>query len=185
MYELIGKRFGRLLVLRRTEDRWAHRFWTCLCDCGKEVVVRGESLYRGETKSCGCLRDEMSGARVAKHRDTGSPEFTAWARMRQRCVNPKRPDYRNYGGRGITVCERWNSFENFLADMGRKPSPAHSLDRINNEGNYEPSNCQWATLLQQNSNRRRKYIGPLLRSGNFWSRTRGRPLIRKLQEKTP
>jgi hypothetical protein len=167
LINLVGRRFGRLTVLSQapsvkersgsTRTRWNVR-----CDCGTELVVNGKDMQRLKwgTKSCGCLSREH--ARVAGIKHGGcqfntSPEYHAWADMRQRCINPKVKAYKNYGARGISVCERWkkaDGFENFIADMGRRPSPTHSLDRINNDGNYEPDNCRWATRSEQRRNRR-------------------------------
>ena len=120
--------------------------WLCQCDCGKEVIVRGASLTTGNTKSCGCLTT----ANAVTHGKSRTDEYKAWGTMLQRCTNPRATGFDRWGGRGITVCERWRrSFENFLVDLGPKPSPQHSIDRINNDGNYEPGNCRWATKQEQ------------------------------------
>jgi hypothetical protein len=144
-----GDVFGLLTVVEAAPTVYNYmKRWNCLCACGKQSVVAQASLRSGNTKSCGC----QSG--MPTHGDTNSTEYKAWDSMHQRCNNKTRRDYANYGGRGITICARWQKYENFLADMGRKPSPELSLDRVNNDGNYEPGNCRWATRWQQNNNSR-------------------------------
>nr|WP_150959353.1 AP2 domain-containing protein [Aneurinibacillus sp. XH2] len=158
--ELVGQRFWRFIVLERAEnDRHGKTRWKCLCDCGTISIVHGSALKRGNTKSCGCLNDELRKTRFITHGHSSegktSPEYTAWYCMIQRCTNPKNKDYPNYGGRGITVCNRWvNSFESFLEDMGEKPSPNHSVERKNNNAGYSPENCTWADKVQQSRNQR-------------------------------
>lgn len=161
--DLINQRFGRLLVLS-IGDRIGRMYkWNCQCDCGNTVSVYGGNLRMGYTKSCGCLSVENIKDRCLKHGDSingvKTAEYRAWRSMKSRCYNKKQKSYPNYGGRGIIVCDRWlNSFENFLADMGRKPSPEHSLDRFpNNDGIYELINCRWATQEQQSKNKRNNH----------------------------
>lgn len=152
-----GQRFGRWLVLKYARTVKKTAFFLCRCDCGKEVEVRGDNLRRGRSISCGCYRRDITPTTAPyKHGLSNTPEHSAWHGMIRRCYNPSFKHYKNYGGRGITVCDRWkNSYEAFWADMGPRPSPKHSLDRIDNNGNYEPQNCRWVTHEVQCRNTRR------------------------------
>lgn len=147
-----GRRYGRLMVVARDEDappRGGAK-WLCRCDCGAERSIEGKRLRSGQQVSCGCQKlkhGRCSGRRIA-------PVWTIWSGIRQRCTNPKAPAFPRYGGRGVTMCERWRSFAAFLADVGERPSPGHSIDRIDNDRGYEPGNVRWATDTEQNRNRR-------------------------------
>lgn len=158
MENLIGRVFGKLTVLsfnRLETQRSRRRYWNCVCECGKEIVTRGDSLKNGHTKSCKCDNRGQSllKEREYKHGMCDTPEYAAWESMKSRCYYPKARMYKWYGAIGRVVCDRWlNSFENFFADMGKKPSPKHSLERKENDGNYEPSNCYWATRREQDRN---------------------------------
>lgn len=142
------QRFGRLVVLEVLHSSKRR----CLCDCGSVVIVAIRDMRSGNTRSCGCLRTELR----TKHGFCGTPEYHIWADIVQRCENPKSPEFPNYGGRGIKICERWRqSCGEFVADVGRRPTPNHSIDRFpNNDGNYEPGNCRWALIGEQNLNTR-------------------------------
>jgi len=149
--DLLGRRFGRLLVVGRAENNKHNKAcWTCLCDCGSTTAVVGDYLIKGDTASCGCLWKE----RVTKHGKSYSPEYEVWKNMIRRCTNPNAQDYPNYGGRGITVCEDWLKLENFCRDMGPRPTRLHSLERSDNDKGYCKENCRWATKKEQNNNRR-------------------------------
>jgi hypothetical protein len=147
---LAGLKFSRWTVLPFCGVEKIGR-WRCLCECGTSRIVRQYSLIHGISKSCGCLT-----RRKITHGESrfagNTAEYGAWSAMKSRCSNPNVESFKRYGGRGISFCDRWISYENFLADMGRRPSEKHSIDRINGNGNYEPGNCRWATRKEQQQN---------------------------------
>ena len=158
--DLTGQRFGRWAVLRYAGLNTRRKaLWLCKCDCGTARIVESSNLCAGTSQNCGCIRCEKTAARSITHGLWRVPEYNTWAGMLARCYNANEVAYVNYGGRGIAVCDRWrNSFEAFYEDMGPRPSPQHSIDRIDNDGNYEPANCQWATRTQQARNSRQNLL---------------------------
>lgn len=163
MIDLIGKKFNRLTVIKQSNrNKHGQIQWLCECDCGKKTIVPGHCLRKGNTRSCGCLQREIIGKLFTKHghnsKDGKSKVYQAWDDMTQRCTNPNFRQYKDYGGRGIIICERWKKFTNFLRDMGEPTTNKHTLDRINNNGNYCKSNCHWATRKQQQRNKRNNHL---------------------------
>ncbi len=152
-----GEIFGRLTVISfHSKNTSKHNMWSCKCSCGGNRIVDIAHLRSGAISSCGCLRLERIKESLTIHGLRHSSEYNSWANMIQRCTNPKRPDYKYYGGRGIKVCDRWLCFKNFIEDMGQKPTPKHEIDRHpnNKTGNYEKGNCRWGTDPEQSKNRR-------------------------------
>lgn len=155
---IAGERFGRLIAIQCLPGSAGERSkWLCRCDCGNEPRIVGNSLRAGLTRSCGCLQRDACRQKNSTHGMRKAPEYSVWYDMKRRCFDPKNKRYADYGGRGIAVCESWRiSFASFYADMGPRPTATHSIDRMNNNGNYEPSNCKWSTKSEQAFNRRPK-----------------------------
>lgn len=179
--DIAGIPFGRLTPIApiRIQGRWC---WQCQCECGSEKIVTEKNLVSHNSESCGCLKRDKLAARNITHgasvRGKMTREYKSWAAMKDRCCNLRCEDFPDYGGRGITVCERWlgeDGFSNFLADMGKRP-PGHEIDRKDNYGNYEPGNCRWATRTEQTCNTRKnvfiEYRGERLTISQ-WSRRTG------------
>lgn len=168
--DLRGEMFGELTVVSPgiSDTNSRKTKWNCVCSCGTECVIFTRALKYGAVKSCGC-KDELQRRR---DKNSGSPEQYTWENMRNRCNNPRNPEYHNYGGRGIKVCERWESYSNFLEDMGRKPSKQHSIDRINVNGDYNPENCRWTDSITQARNKRLSRKNTSGVSGVHWDKER-------------
>lgn len=150
--DIVGMVVGRLTVISHVGGLK----WLCVCECGEQITAFRSNLVTGRSTSCGCRRKETLSRVRTTHGKRSSSEYRVWLGMKQRCLNPKNPSYSYYGGRGIRVCDSWvGSFEMFLSDMGPRPSLAYSIDRRNNDGNYEPGNCIWATHTEQMNNTRR------------------------------
>lgn len=162
LIDITNQRFGRLIAICRGKKKNGKSYWVCRCDCGKEVSVYLNRLKTGSTKSCGCLRNELTSKRQRRHGLTKTSLHNAWLNMKNRCENPKFNEFHRYGGRGITYCEEWKSFKSFMewalkngfsdekSENGRN---ILSLDRIDLDGNYEPTNCKWSTAFEQAKNK--------------------------------
>ncbi len=179
-----GLRFGKLTIVEEVGlNRYKKSQWLCRCDCGNTCISLWNQLQSGLKESCGCYQKESARKRFTTHGESvhsgNSTEYSSWICMKTRCLNPNSEKYKIYGGRGIKICSRWvDSFENFLSDMGRKPTKKHSIERINNDGNYEPSNCKWGTDLEQANNKRLNIfivIGGIRKTAAQWGRQMGFP----------
>lgn len=160
--DLTGRRYGRFTVIKISSIGCGPTKWHCRCDCGNERIVDGCRLKNGTSRSCGCLRSELQKINTTTHGKSKSPDmiesgYKCYGSMKERCLNKNHVAYPQYGGRGISICSRWlgrNGFSNFIQDMGPRPSIKHSIDRIDVNGCYEPSNCRWSDKSQQSCNRR-------------------------------
>lgn len=158
-----GQRFGRWLVIRFYGKRIYESgnevsLYLCQCDCGNERLVLASNMRSGISESCGCLKEELTSKRATTHGMSKTPIWFVWMNMHERCRNPNNTEWENYGGRGIRVCEEWKSFEGFFEDMKMPPTPKHTIERVDVNGNYEKSNCVWATHIEQGRNRRNNRV---------------------------
>lgn len=152
---ITGQRYNKLVAIQQGNRGNDGRFkWLFECDCGNFIETRPADVYKGRTTSCGCVKRDILVVRNINHGKSDWPEYTVWCNMKARCNDPNATGYNAYGGRGISVCAAWtDSFEQFICDMGRRPSDSHSIDRIDNDGNYEAKNCKWSTRKEQDANR--------------------------------
>lgn len=186
--DLAGQTFGRWTVVERVADRRPGvPSWLCWCECGEERPVEGVHLRRGSSQSCGCKQADEARVRASvnsyRHGQCETPAYIAWAAMIQRCENPKCRGYKNYGGRGIRVCQEWHKFEPFFTHMGPRPSGSHSIERIDVDGNYDPGNVRWALYREQQRNKRTNHRlthDGVTQSIADWAEQRGIPYFRLL-----
>jgi hypothetical protein len=178
--DLSGRKFGHLTAISPGPRRKLITTWVCICECGGQTISGTADLLRGHSKSCGCRRKQTLSTCMRTHGETVgrkvSREYATWQSMKERCYNVKSPRYRDYGERGVLMCERWLVFSNFLADMGRKPSDRHSIDRIDNSKGYSKENCRWATNEQQANNTRQNHnieINGAVRTISEWASVSG------------
>lgn len=158
LIDLTGKRYGKLVVISRAKNLGNSVAWNCMCDCGNECVIRADHLREGRTISCSKCGRERQTISVTKHGEYKSPLYDVWVSMKQRCFNPRSEEYHNYGARGITVCDEWLDYSNFREWAQDKYNQGLTIDRINNNGNYEPSNCRFTTYYAQSINKRSNRI---------------------------
>jgi hypothetical protein len=156
--DLTGAKFNYLTIIKRVDNLNGNIMWLCRCDCGTEKIIRGSHITNHKTLSCGCYKDKNTSIRNTTHGKSNTRIYKSWAHMVARCNNPNDNAYKHYGGRGITVCDEWTTFEGFYKDMGSSYRDGLTIDRINNNGNYEPSNCKWSTYEEQGNNKRNNHI---------------------------
>ena len=176
--DITGEKIGKWNVIEKDiNNKTKDLRYICRCECGNIKSVTGTSLNNGKSKSCGCSTLQAIASAKRTHGMSGTTEYNIWHKMKSRCTNKNEINYSDYGGRGITVCDRWiNSFENFIKDMGKRPSPSHTIDRINNDDGYCPENCRWATPIEQASNKSNSFlinIGDITDTISGWARRRG------------
>lgn len=186
LIDITGLKFNRLTVLKKIKGS---NLWECVCDCGNKTKTMNFPLRTGKTKSCGCLLKERGVQRMTKHGFSRTPEYGIWQNAKWRCTNPKRRDFKNYGGRGIKMCNEWlNSFESFIYHVGFRKNKNYSLDRIDVNGNYEPGNVRWVLIKEQLNNKRNNRLiswNGITRSVSQWAKSTGisRPTIQSRLER--
>lgn len=175
--DLTGRVFSKWTVVRFVgRSKWRVAYWECLCSCGNRRYVSQTPLLRGDSVCCGCTMAEHQRLKHTTHGKSHTPEYGAWKAMLHRCQSPKDARYKDYGGRGISVCDRWQNVDSFISDMGSRPSPKHTLDRIDNDGDYCPENCRWVVRsVQDNNKRNNRYLvhSGLTLTISEWSRRTG------------
>jgi hypothetical protein len=177
--DITGQRFGFLTILEKSDkrDNSKAQFWRVQCDCGNQKEINGAGIRRGVVVSCGCFAKQQRKKATTFHGESNNLTYKSWGNMIQRCTNKKHINYPNYGGRGITVCDSWLNYQNFVADMGQRPNAKMSLDRIDNDKGYSKDNCKWSTQTEQTRNRRLNKTNKSGANGVFYSKRHSKYIV--------